>query len=196
MAVFRLDPEVYKRYKDEVLKLCNSFQKIDQPGLSDKQIAERLGLDERTVTEIRCVAERDCYSLDEWEKAIEFKRKATLEWSALALDRPPALASELVGLGLEMIIAVGDPAIRAARDATTTIPIVMGFGSSDPVKSGFVASLARPGGNVTGLTALASDLNAKRLDLLKQALPDTRRIALLSRSDPSLSEQVTALRAI
>jgi ABC-type uncharacterized transport system substrate-binding protein len=112
------------------------------------------------------------------------------------LDRLPALASELVGLGLEMIIAVGDPAIRAARDATTTIPIVMGFGSSDPVKSGFVASLARPGGNVTGLTALASDLNAKRLDLLKQALPDTRRIALLSRSDPSLSEQVTALRAI
>ena len=47
MTVFKLDPEVYKRYKDEVLKLCNSFQKIDQPGLSDKQIAERLGLDER-----------------------------------------------------------------------------------------------------------------------------------------------------
>ena len=88
MTVFKLDPEVYKRYKDEVLKLCNSFQKIDQPGLSDKQIAERLGLDERTVTEIRCVAERDCYSLDEWEKAIEFKRRATLEWSALALKRP------------------------------------------------------------------------------------------------------------
>jgi putative ABC transport system substrate-binding protein len=112
------------------------------------------------------------------------------------LDRLPALASELVALGLEMIVAVGDPAIRAARDATTTIPIVMGFGSSDPVKSGFVASLARPGGNVTGLTALASDLNTKRLDLLKQALPDARRIALLSRSDPSLSEQVIALRTI
>ena len=71
MGVFKLDPEVYKRYKDEVLKLCNSFQRIDQPGLSDKQIAER-----------------DCYSLEEWEKAIEFKRKATLEWSALALKRP------------------------------------------------------------------------------------------------------------
>src|SRR5437899_12935094 len=88
MGVFKLDPEVYKRYKDEVLKLSNSFQRIDQPGLSDKQIAERLGLDERTVTEIRCVAERDCYSFEEWEKAIEFKRKATLEWSALALKRP------------------------------------------------------------------------------------------------------------
>jgi len=87
MSVFKLDPEVYERYKDQVLELSNSFQRIDRPGLSDRQIAERLGLDERTVTEIRCVAERDCYSLDEWEKAIEFKRKATLEWSALVLKR-------------------------------------------------------------------------------------------------------------
>jgi orotate phosphoribosyltransferase-like protein len=88
MGIFRLDPEVYERYKDEVLRLCNSFQKIGQRGLSDREIAERLHLDERTVTEIRCVAERDCYPLEEWERAIEFKRKATLEWSALALKRP------------------------------------------------------------------------------------------------------------
>ena len=88
MGVFKLDPEVYTRWKDEVLKLSNSFQRIGEPGLSDKQIAAKLGLDERTVTEIRCVAERDCYGLDEWEKAIEFKKKATLEWSALALKRP------------------------------------------------------------------------------------------------------------
>lgn len=86
--MFRLDPEVYKLHKDAVLKLSNSFQRIDQPGLSDRQIAERLGLDERTVTEIRCVAERDCYPLEEWERAIEFKRKACLEWSALVLKRP------------------------------------------------------------------------------------------------------------
>jgi len=88
MGIFRLDPEVYKQHKDEVLRLCNSFQKIGQRGLSDREIAERLGLPERTVTEIRCVAERDCYPLEEWERAIEFKRKATLEWSALALKRP------------------------------------------------------------------------------------------------------------
>ena len=88
MGFFRLDPEVYKQHKDEVLELCNSFQKIGQRGLSDREIAERLGLDERTVTEIRCVAERDCYPLEEWERAIEFKRKATLEWSALVLKRP------------------------------------------------------------------------------------------------------------
>lgn len=86
--MFRLDPEVYKRHKDDVLALSNSFQRIDRPGLSDRQIAERLGLDERTVTEIRCVAERDCYPLEEWENAIEFKRKACLEWSALVLKRP------------------------------------------------------------------------------------------------------------
>lgn len=88
MGIFRLDPDVYRRYKDEVLKLSNSFQRIGQRGLSDREIAERLGLDERTVTEIRCVAERDVYPLEEWEKAIEFKRKACLEWSALALKRP------------------------------------------------------------------------------------------------------------
>ena len=86
--MFRLDPEVYARHKDEVLKISNSFQRIHEPGLSDRQIAERLGLDERTVTEIRCVAERDCYPLEEWEKAIEFKRKACLEWSSLVLKRP------------------------------------------------------------------------------------------------------------
>jgi hypothetical protein len=88
MGVFRLDPDVYRRWKDEVLRLSNSFQRIGQRGLSDREIAERLGLDERTVTEVRCVAERDCYPLDEWEKAIEFKKRAALEWQAAALKRP------------------------------------------------------------------------------------------------------------
>jgi hypothetical protein len=86
--VFRLDPELYRRHKDTVLQLANSFQRIGQRGLSDREIAEKLGLDERTVTEIRCVAERDCYGLDEWEQAIEFKRKAAREWAALTLKRP------------------------------------------------------------------------------------------------------------
>jgi hypothetical protein len=88
MGIFRLDPDVYRRHQAEVLRLSNSFQRIGQRGLSDREIAERLGLDERTVTEIRCVAERDVYPLEEWEKAIEFKRKACAEWSALALKRP------------------------------------------------------------------------------------------------------------
>jgi hypothetical protein len=88
MTFFRLDPDVYARYKDEVLKLSNSFQKIDTRGLSDREIAEKLGLDERTVTEIRVVAERDCYPLDEWQRAIDFKQKACRDWAALALKRP------------------------------------------------------------------------------------------------------------
>jgi len=88
MTFFRLDPAVYAKHKDEVLRLCNSFQTIEKRGLSDREIAERLGLDERTVTEIRVVAERDSYPLDEWERAIEFKRKACAEWSALTLKRP------------------------------------------------------------------------------------------------------------
>jgi hypothetical protein len=86
--MFTLDPEVYRRYKDEVLRLCNSFQRIGHRGLSDREIAERLGLDERTVTEIRCVGERDLYGLDEWDRAIEFKRRACREWQAAALKRP------------------------------------------------------------------------------------------------------------
>jgi hypothetical protein len=88
MGIFKLDPEVYRQHRDEVLRLSNSFQRIGQRGLSDREIAARLGLDERTVTEIRCVVERDVYSLDEWERAIEFKRTACLEWAALALKRP------------------------------------------------------------------------------------------------------------
>jgi hypothetical protein len=85
MSFFFVDPEVYKKHKDEVLRLSDSVQVNFQEhlpaaerrrGLSDREIAERLGLDERTVREIRVVAERDTYDLSEWEKAIEFKDKA------------------------------------------------------------------------------------------------------------------------
>ena len=85
MSFFFVDPEIYKQYKDEVLRLSDSvqinFQEQLPPaerrrGLSDREIAEKLGLDERTVREIRVVAERDTYDLSEWEKAIEFKDKA------------------------------------------------------------------------------------------------------------------------
>lgn len=89
MGSFAVDPELYRRYKDTILELANSFQRdINEHlppgqrrrGLSDREIAERLGLEERVVTEIRCVAERDRYGLEEWERAIEFKRKACREY--------------------------------------------------------------------------------------------------------------------
>ena len=96
------------------------------------------------------------------------------------IERLPLLASELVGLRPDVILATGEEAIRAAKNATKAIPIVMAFGE-DPVEKGLVASLARPGGNVTGVSLVAaSTLAAKRLDVLKEAVPRARRIALLT----------------
>lgn len=93
-------------------------------------------------------------------------------------DRLPSLARELVDLRVDVIVAADTPAIRAARDATSTIPIVMGV-SGDPEASGFVESLARPGGNITGLSILAKDTSAKRLELLSELLPTANRIVVM-----------------
>src|SRR5262245_35580013 len=84
------------------------------------------------------------------------------------LDRLPDLAAELVHLNVACIVTVGTPATRAAKQAAGTIPIVMG-NADDPVGQGFVNSLAQPGGNITGLTDIASELAGKRLELLKEA---------------------------
>ena len=90
------------------------------------------------------------------------------------------LAEELVRLKVDLIVPTGgDPVIRAARNATQTIPIVMVGGGSEPVGAGFVESLARPGGNITGLTNLSTELTGKRLELLKEAVPKIARVALL-----------------
>jgi putative tryptophan/tyrosine transport system substrate-binding protein len=111
------------------------------------------------------------------------------------LDRLPSLAAELVDLHVALIAAAGRPAIRAARDATTTIPVVMCIAGFDPVAAGLVASLASPGGNVTGVTNLGGTrLVGKRLELLKQAIPGVSRIAYLGRTDnPSMAESFTEL---
>ena len=93
-----------------------------------------------------------------------------------------ALAAELVQLKVDVIVAAGDPAIDAARRATTTIPIVM-VAAGDPVRSGLVASLARPGGNITGMTFLSRELAGKRLELLKEAVPTASRVAVLWNPD-------------
>ena len=109
-------------------------------------------------------------------------------------DRLPALASELVGLKVDLIVAGAAVAIRAAHDATTTIPIVMAFSGEDPVKSGFVASLGRPGGNVTGVTAVARDLAPKTLELLRDAVPGLTRVAILT--NPARPEHAEYLRIV
>jgi len=97
-------------------------------------------------------------------------------WAEGRIERFPALAAELVRLKVDLIVAVNTPAARAAKQATTTIPIVVPA-MQDPVKDGLVASLGRPGGNVTGVTFLGPELVAKRLQLLKEALPGVSRVA-------------------
>jgi putative tryptophan/tyrosine transport system substrate-binding protein len=94
------------------------------------------------------------------------------------LDRLPALATELVRLKVDVIVTGGSGNTRAAKEATNTIPIVMAQ-DSDPVGNGFVASLARPGGNITGLATLAPEIGGKQLELLKEIVPKLSRVAVL-----------------
>jgi putative tryptophan/tyrosine transport system substrate-binding protein len=95
-------------------------------------------------------------------------------------DRAPELGAELARLKVDIIVAAGgDPVIRAAKNATKKIPIVMTGSAADPVAAGYVESLARPGGNVTGLTNLIGELGGKRLELLKEAVPKLTRVAVL-----------------
>ena len=106
------------------------------------------------------------------------------------LDRLRGLAHELVQLRVEVIVAVSS-AIDAAQDAPVTIPIVMGFCDDDPVSRGYVASLAHPEGNITGVTLEAGTMLAsKRLELLKAAIPQAVRIAVLATGEPGSSAQV------
>jgi putative ABC transport system substrate-binding protein len=97
------------------------------------------------------------------------------------LGRYPELAAELVRLKVEVIVTGGPAVTRAVKEATATIPIVM-TQDPDPVGSGFVASLARPGGNITGLSTLSPEINGKRLELLKEIVPKLSRVAVLGTS--------------
>src|SRR5574341_2365701 len=94
------------------------------------------------------------------------------------LERLPDLAAELVRLKVDVVVTSAGPAISAAKKASAMIPIVFAT-AADPVGSGYVSSLARPGGNITGLSLMAPDLNGKRLELLKEAFPKVARVAFL-----------------
>src|SRR5262245_58633991 len=93
-------------------------------------------------------------------------------------ERLPNLAVELVTLKVDLILASDSPASLAASQATRTIPIVMGSLAADPIETGLIASLAHPGGNITGMTEMAAQLGAKRLELLKQIMPAVSRVAV------------------
>jgi putative ABC transport system substrate-binding protein len=103
-------------------------------------------------------------------------------------DRLPGLAADLVRLKVDLIVVTGTPSALAAKKATTTIPIVMAS-VADPVGAGLVASLARPGGNVTGFSNLGTELNTKRLEILKDAVPKLARVGLL-RSGASIGQDL------
>jgi putative tryptophan/tyrosine transport system substrate-binding protein len=110
-------------------------------------------------------------------------KNIVIEWRSgeRSRERQRALAGELVRLKVDVIVALGSGDIRAAKEATATIPIVM-INSGDPIASGFVDSLARPGGNITGLATLRPELSGKRLELLKEVLPKLSRLAVFHSS--------------
>jgi putative ABC transport system substrate-binding protein len=108
-------------------------------------------------------------------------------------ERLAALAAELVRLKIDVIVTSGPPGTRAAKKATTTVPIVMAH-DPDPLGSGFIASLARPGGNITGLSSLVAQLGGKRLELLRELIPKLSRVAVLGTStNPSNVQMATEI---
>jgi putative ABC transport system substrate-binding protein len=115
--------------------------------------------------------------------AIEYR------WAEGNYDRLPALAADLVGRKVDLIMANSPPAALAAKSATSTIPIVF-RGGADPVGDGLVASLARPGGNLTGVYFSVDELTAKRLELLSELVPRARVIALLVNPNNATAERV------
>jgi ABC-type uncharacterized transport system substrate-binding protein len=108
-------------------------------------------------------------------------------------ERLPELAAELIRLKVDLILAMGQQAASAAKSGTTSIPVVMATAGS-PVAGGLVSSLARPGGNVTGLSSLATELNSKRLEILKDALPKLSRVGFVRRPGTSTSPQMQDVR--
>jgi ABC-type uncharacterized transport system substrate-binding protein len=117
-------------------------------------------------------------------------------WAEGRDERLPDLAAELVRLPVDVLVpSGGSTAIRAAQQATRTIPIVM-VGASDPVAQGFVASLARPGGNITGLSLLNPELGGKRLELLKETVPQSTRVAVLANPGAAPTRSATTTSAL
>jgi ABC-type uncharacterized transport system substrate-binding protein len=111
------------------------------------------------------------------------------------LDRAPEFLAELMGFKADIIVVAGGaPWVQAAKNTTNTIPIVMVGGGADPVEAGLVESLARPGGNVTGITNLGTELGGKRLELLKEALPKLTRVAVLF--DPAVGASVVEVKEV
>src|SRR5262249_43376996 len=121
-------------------------------------------------------------------------------WPQGSFDQDPSVVTELVNSNVDVIVAWATPATIAARRATSTIPIVM-VGVGDPVGSGFIASLARPGGNITGLTIIAVELSAKLMELFVELVPGMKRVGVVNNPNnpaatPALRETEDAIRKL
>jgi len=144
---------------------------------------------ESTRAEVIWLALRERGHIEGQNIAIEYR------YAEGKVDRAPELAAELVRLKVDIIVVTGGDAwIRATKNATKTIPIVMMGAGTDPVEAGFVESLARPGGNVTGVTNLTVELGGKRLELLKEAVPKLARVAVLY--DPATPASVLDVKEV
>jgi putative tryptophan/tyrosine transport system substrate-binding protein len=134
-----------------------------------------------------------------WDLGYTEGRDVVIEWRSAEGhgDRIPGLAAELVRLGVDIIVAAGPEARQGAMGATSTTPIVV-VGGSDPIDEGWAASLARPGGNVTGLTVTHPEMGGKKLELLKEAIPGLSRVAVMTDRSraavPSIPAAQTAAR--
>jgi putative tryptophan/tyrosine transport system substrate-binding protein len=125
------------------------------------------------------------------ELGYEEGKTIVVEWRTTdeKLDRLPALAAELVALKVDVIVTGGPTATRAAQGATRTVPIVMTF-DPDPIGSGFIGSLSRPGGNITGLSSLAPEISGKQLELLREIVPKLTRVGILGSTQPGNMQTV------
>ena len=167
--------------------ICSNLTEAQQPKKVPRigYLSVRDPAGESTRSEAIRTALRELGYIEGQNIAIEYR------YAEGKVDRAPELAAELVRLKVDIIVvASGDQWIRAAKNATRTIPIVMMGLGSDPVEAGHVESLARPGGNVTGITNLTRELGGKRLELLKEAVPKLSRVAVLydPANPPSLHE--------
>ena len=157
--------------------MCTAVAQAQQPGK-----APRVGF--LTATSLSAVSARiEAFRQGLRELGYIEGKNIVIEYRSVEgkADRLPALAAELVRLKVDVIVTAGSASTPFAKDATVTIPIVMGF-DNDPVGSRFVVSLARPGGNITGLSSLSPEMSGKQLELLKEIVPRLSRLAVLGDS--------------
>jgi putative ABC transport system substrate-binding protein len=172
----------FMKRKITVLTLCALLFALCIPAEAQEEKVRRVGV--LIAGEPSAVAGRvDAFRQGLRNRGYEEGKNIVIEhrYGEGKLDRIGFLAAELIRLKVDVIVTVGPADTRVAKEATTTIPIVMAQ-DSDPVGSGFVTSLARPGGNVTGLSSLSPELSGKQLELLKEIVPKLSRVAVLGNS--------------